>query len=112
MSLFKLTLILVFQLVGELIKHLFSLPLPGAIVGMLLFLLYLSLTPADPKMTATCQKLISFLPLFFIPAGVGVLNHVAELKLYGLALGLSLVAGTIAGFMISILILKKLLKKA
>ncbi|MCP5207458.1 MAG: CidA/LrgA family protein [Hahellaceae bacterium] len=112
MPLLYLFLLFFFQLSGEVVKTYLNLPVPGAIIGMLMLLTYLALTPANENLKTTCQTLISHLPLFFIPAGVGILAYLAEVKAYGLSIGVALIAGTFIGFVFSLLVLKKVLRSS
>ena len=110
MPILYLAVLLVFQWAGELIKQRLSLPIPGALVGMLLFLGYLSISSKSPALEKTCTSLINLLPLFFIPAGVGILGYLAELKAYGLSLTIAILVGTIIGFWASLMVLTKLFR--
>lgn len=110
MPLLYLTLLFLFQLTGEAIKTSLNLPVPGAVIGMLMLLIYLAVTPANKNLQTTCQTLISHLPLFFIPAGVGILAYIAEIKTHGFSIGVALILGTLIGFVFSLLVLKKIFK--
>lgn len=91
-----LTLLLVYQLAGEVIVQLSGLPVPGPVVGMLLLFLSLAArgrTPAPLRETA--QQLLSHLSLLFVPAGVGVMLHFGRLRAEWLALGVALVASIV-----------------
>lgn len=76
-----ITTLLVFQVLGEIVAHLFHLPIPGPVVGMLfLFLTLLIRGGVPPSLKQTSQNLLQHLALFFIPAGVGVMLHLYRLK--------------------------------
>lgn len=96
-----LVVILACQLVGELIARSLEIPIPGAVIGMVLFLAVLVLrdryqqrhqpagtkpaTPARPpqgrsRFTASGELLLTHLQLFFVPAGVGIMAATAHLK--------------------------------
>ncbi len=71
-----LTVLLLFQLVGEATIRLLNLPIPGPVMGMVLLLLALLLRGGpSPALKATANKLLSHLSLLFIPAGVGIMAH-------------------------------------
>ncbi len=77
-----LLILLLCQLAGTLVADTLHLPIPGAVLGMLLLLGLLAWRrPAEdaPVMTAS-HHLLQHLPLLFVPAGVGV---VAVLGLIG-----------------------------
>lgn len=61
--------------VGEIIKYLVPLPIPGSIYGLILMMVLLmtkAVKVEDVKETA--EFLIEIMPLMFIPAGVGLLT--------------------------------------
>ena len=71
-----ITLLLVYQLAGEVIVQLARLPVPGPVVGMLLLFLTLVWRGGTPAgLRDTSQGLLSHLSLLFVPAGGGVLLH-------------------------------------
>jgi len=64
------------QLVGEAIVTLTGLPVPGAVIGLVLLYGILSLRgEASPEMTRTASFLHDNLALLFVPAGVGVIAY-------------------------------------
>lgn len=71
-----LTILLLFQLAGEVLAYLFALPLPGPVIGMALLFAGLALRGGAPAfLELTSTNLLSHLSLLFIPAGVGVMLH-------------------------------------
>jgi holin-like protein len=105
----SLTLIILFQLSGAFIQQYFSLPIPSAVIGMILFFIYLCLTGGgNEKLMDTGSQLLKHLPLFFIPAGVGILVYTEELKTQGIAIMASLTIGTLIAFVFTLLLFKKL----
>ncbi len=92
------TVFLGLQLLGEVLVGVTGLPLPGPVVGMAL--LFLGLTVAGEArvpdgLEATARGLLGHLSLLFVPAGVGVLVHLAVLRDQGLAIALALVGSTL-----------------
>lgn len=64
-----------FLALGELIVWLTNIPIPSSIIGMLLLTSALKLKLVKPSMIEQLSKfLIHNLGLFFIPAGVGLMN--------------------------------------
>ena len=91
-----ITLLLVYQLAGEVIVHAAGLPVPGPVVGMLLLFLTLLLRGAAPaSLRDTSQALLSHLSLLFVPAGAGVLLHFKRLGAEWLPIAVALVASTV-----------------
>ncbi|MDD1794730.1 CidA/LrgA family protein [Enterovibrio sp. ZSDZ42] len=69
-------LIAVYYLIGSLLTQLLHLPIPSSIVSMLL--LFVSLTTGIVParwVKDSCTLLITIMPLFFIPASMGLMNH-------------------------------------
>ena len=78
------TLILVFQLIGELVVGMFGIAAPGPVVGMLfLFVLLLMRGRIPEGLSKTADGLLQTMSLLFVPAGAGVMMH---FKLLGEAL--------------------------
>lgn len=68
-----IAIVLGFQFAGELAATLLDLPLPGPVVGMVLFFLLLVRLGGVPEdLERVADGLLSNLLLFFIPATVGV----------------------------------------
>jgi holin-like protein len=76
-----LTLIFVCQLAGEALVRLLGVPVPGPVAGMVILLAGLVVAggPGAPLRRAG-TGLLTYLPLFFVPAGVGLIAHGARLK--------------------------------
>ena len=68
-----LLVLLIFQFLGECITDIFQLPIPGAIIGMLLLFIFLQYRQEPSKELALCGHfLIKHLSLLFLPASVGI----------------------------------------
>lgn len=68
------TVLLIYQCIGELIAYAGSLPIPGTVIGMILLLASLSLRPGfSSTIESDSLALLRFLPLLFVPAGVGIM---------------------------------------
>lgn len=91
-----LTIILCFQLVGEIASRGLHLPLPGPVVGLVLLVVCCLLRPRlAEKLRPVAQGLLGHLSLFFVPAGVGVIAHLSVLSEHGLGLALALIVSTV-----------------
>ena len=105
------TLLLVYQLIGEVLVQLTGLPVPGPVVGMLLLFLTLAVRGAAPPwLRDTCQGLLSHLSLLFVPAGVGVLLHFKRLGAEWLPISVALVASTVITIGVTALVMRALQK--
>ena len=106
----SLTVILLCQLLGEVVARGFEWPLPGPVLGMVFLLFFLSLRdrigmrmPEFGKtLDATGKWLLAHLSLLFIPAGVGVVQHLDVLAEPGLGLAVALVASTLVTLIVTV----------
>ena len=90
-----LTILLLVQLGGEMVTRGFGLPLPGPVVGLgALFGLLLLRPGVAARMAGTANALLAHLSLLFVPAGVGVVQHLDTFDRHGPALLTALVLST------------------
>ena len=83
----QLLLILTICFSGEVINRLFSLPIPGNIIGMVILFLCLYTGIIKLEMIADIAKfLLDHLAFFFVPAGVGLLAYLDVIKSSWLAI--------------------------
>ena len=91
-----ITVLLVYQLVGEVLALVLKLPVPGPVIGLaLLFLTLLVRGAAPEKLRDTANGVLSHLSLLFVPAGVGVMVHLGRLGAEWLPIVVALVVGTV-----------------
>jgi holin-like protein len=95
-----ITLLLVYQLIGEAIAFVFKLPVPGPVIGMLLLFLTLIFKGGMPgafggTLRETANSLLSHLSLLFVPAGVGVMVHFGRISDEWLPILAALVGSTV-----------------
>ena len=91
-----ITLLLCYQLVGEVLVAALGLPLPGPVLGMLLLLVTLVLLRATADLVeAPAEGLLGHLSLLFVPAGVGVMVHGQRLGGEWLPILVALVVSTL-----------------
>jgi holin-like protein len=97
-----LTLLMLCQLIGEVLAHWLALPVPGPVIGMLLlfFILLLRQGP-DEELRSTSQNLLQHLSLLFVPAGTGIVLHLARVGDEWLALLLSLLVSTVLTLLVT-----------
>lgn len=78
---FRLTVILVISLLGELLNALIPLPIPGSIYGLVLMLAGLCTGLISfEKVKTTGRFLIEIMPVMFIPAAVGLIDSWVAVK--------------------------------
>jgi holin-like protein len=106
-----LTILLVYQLVGEVIVQFARLPVPGPVVGMLL--LFVSLWArgriAEP-LRDTANGILQHLSLLFVPAGVGVMVHFARVSGEWLPIIVAVLASTALAIAVSALVMRALMR--
>src|SRR5258705_11344414 len=91
-----LTILLVYQLVGEAIAHGLDLPVPGPVIGFaLLFLSLLARRGVPDDLRTTATGLLQHLSLLFVPAGVGVMVHLSRLREEWLPISVALLVSTV-----------------
>ncbi|MBP53919.1 MAG: CidA/LrgA family protein [Marinobacter sp.] len=91
-----ITLLLVYQLVGEVTVRLLSLPIPGPVLGMVMLFLTLMVRGNTPEpLENASSALLSHLSLLFVPAGVGMMSHFGRIADEWLPITLALFLSTI-----------------
>jgi holin-like protein len=71
-----LAAIVLFEIGGDMCQQLLGLPIPGPVIGMALLLLALILRGGlSDGLERAATGLLSYLPILFVPAGVGVMAH-------------------------------------
>jgi len=84
-----------FYILGELLVIFLDSPIPGPVAGMLLLFAFLSWRDQAPKaLVKTSEKLLVYLPLLLVPAGVGIIQYLDLLQEQLLAITASLIVGT------------------
>ena len=74
-----LTILLLYQLIGEVLIVLLQLPVPGPVMGMIFLFVTLLIRGSIPEqLRVTAQGLLRYLSLLFVPAGGGVMVHFAS----------------------------------
>jgi holin-like protein len=111
-------IILLFQLIGEFIQKFFELSIPGPVIG-LIFLLSVMLiikkfnkqdTGFETKLVNSAENLLTYLPLLFIPVGVGVVMHLSHLEENLVSVILIIIIGTLLTLALTGFVFEKLLK--
>lgn len=83
------------QVVGEVIHHVSGLPLSGPIIGMVLLLILLRVAGGgSEEFNVAGQSMLRYLPLFFVPPGVGVMQHLTLMRSWWLPTLFALIVST------------------
>ncbi|MFD1560434.1 CidA/LrgA family protein [Paraburkholderia silviterrae] len=105
--------LLAFQCLGETISYATAAPVPGPVLGMVLFLCVLCAAPSLLQhVESVSRSLLNHLSLLFVPAGVGVMVFADELKVQLLAIGVALTVSTILAIAVAALVTRALMERA
>jgi len=90
-----MALLVGFQFAGELIEHIFHLPVPASVLGMLLLFLWLLWLGRVPRgLQIASNGLLGNLSLLFVPASVAAFLDLGALSNEALAIGIAVVVST------------------
>ncbi|RFZ87438.1 CidA/LrgA family protein [Shinella sp. WSJ-2] len=88
-----ITVLLVFQLIGEVAAYFLGGFVPGPVIGMAMIAVVLTLTggvktlqPAHQQTLETSRSILANLGILFVPAGVGIIQHLDLIRDRGFAL--------------------------
>ena len=111
-------IILLYQLKGELFQKFFGLSIPGPVIGLVLLLLTLLLiqkrqrvVPIKEDLFNSAEILLNYLPLLFIPVGVGVVMHLSLLEDNLASVVFVIILGTLSTLALTGYIMEKILRK-
>ncbi len=106
-----IALLLSFQLAGLLIVTLFGLPVPGPVMGMVLFLFALmTVDGLLEKTLPVVNVLLAHFALLFVPAGVGIIEHVERLEAEWLPITASILGSSILAMIVTVLVTRWVIK--
>lgn len=106
-----IAVLLVCQAAGEYLAATLSIPVPGPVLGMALLAVGLAGARQVPAGVAqVADALLRAMPLFFIPAGVGVLVLSDTLRLHWLPITAALVVSTLLAIATTALVMKGVLR--
>jgi len=111
-----LTWLLLYQLAGEVLARVLSLPVPGPVIGMALLFLTLVIRgrmgrSIPPSLQQTATALLQNLSLLFVPAGTGVMLYLQLIADEWLPITAALIVSTFGGMAVTALILKALIHR-
>ena len=104
--------ILLFQSLGELVSK-FALPtLPGPVIGLVLLILWLVMrNEINPDLASVADTFSQYLGLLFVPAAVGVVLFLPQLKANALAIVSALLGSVILTIAASAIVVRFLSPK-
>ena len=111
--------IFLFQLFGEFLQKFFELNIPGPVIGLILLLSALLIIKKNNKiiedfkanLVFSAENLLNYLPLLFIPVGVGVVMHLSLLEENLVPVLLVIIIGTLLTLAFTAFLMEKLIKK-
>ena len=102
-----MTLLLIYQLAGEVSVRLLALPVPGPVMGMVMLFLTLMIRGRVVRAVEPASSaLLSHLSLLFVPAGVGLIVHFSRLGNEWLPIGVTLLLSTIITMAVTALVMQ------
>lgn len=106
-----LTVLLVYQLIGEVVVQFLALPIPGPVIGLLLLFLTLCARRgiAEP-LRDTANGILQHLSLLFVPAGVGVMVHFSRVSGEWLPIIAAVLVSTALAIAVSALVMQVLMR--
>jgi holin-like protein len=106
-----MAVLLLCQLAGTVVQQATGLPLPGPVMGLVLLLGILA-WQGGPSATLrdTAQGLLKYLGLLFVPAGVGVVTELQELRANALAIAVAIPVSTILALVVTGVLMQRLLR--
>ncbi|MDJ0741685.1 MAG: CidA/LrgA family protein [Gammaproteobacteria bacterium] len=103
---YGMTVLLVYQLVGEVGVRALGLAVPGPVAGMLLLLLTLAARRGVPDgLDRIAHGLLGHLSLLFVPAGVGLMVYFERIGAEWLPILLTLVLSTLLTMAVTALVM-------
>ena len=100
------TLLLIYQLAGEISVLLLRIPVPGPVLGMIMLFVTLILRRrSSESLDSASLALLSHLSLLFVPAGVGMMVHFDRIADEWLPIGIALILSTVITMAVTALVM-------
>ena len=91
-----LSVLLLYQLMGEVTVRWLGLPVPGPVLGMIMLFISLLIKGSTPSaLQSSANTILSHLSLLFIPAGVGIMVHFERLQNEWLPISIAVLLSTV-----------------
>ncbi len=91
-----LTILLLYQLMGEVTVRWLDLPVPGPVLAMIMLFVSLVIKGSTPSsLQSSANTILSHLSLLFIPAGVGIMAHFDRLQNEWLPISMAVILSTV-----------------
>ena len=87
-----------YMLLGEFLAALLAWPVPGSVLGMLMLFMTLVIRGGvSESVKQSSQNLLPYLPLFIVPASVGIVNYMDLIRMEGHLILLAMIVSLIVG---------------
>ena len=98
-----LIVLLVCQLAGEVVVRTLGLSLPGPILGMVFLLVVLQVRRPHARsgLVRAPSTMLSYLPILYVPAGVGVVANLSRLRSDAMPIAGGLLVSWLAGLVVT-----------
>jgi holin-like protein len=111
--------IFLFQLIGEFIQKFTDISIPGPVIGLILLLsvllirgkFFIKFPIIENDLVDFSERFLAYLPLLFIPVGVGVVMHLSLLEENLISVISIIILGTLLTLALTGFIMEKLLKE-
>ncbi len=108
----QLAIIFLITILAEGLERILPLPIPATIWGLILLFVLLSLKVIKvEQVREVAMFLIAIMPVMFLPASVALLDHLAELRAFGIAFVLVIILSTVLTFAVAGKVAQNLLKR-
>lgn len=98
------------DLLGKWIQQRLALPIPGALIGLILLTIVLCLRPqwATRQLRSGARLLLLGMSMFFVPAGTGVITELHEIRLQWIPIVAALCVSTFAALLATAWVMQRL----
>jgi len=104
-------ILLLCQLAGTVVQQVSGLPIPGPVMGLVLLLgLLVWRGGPDQVLHDTAGGFLKYLGLLFVPAGVGVVTELQELRADAVAIAVAIPVSTLLGLAVTGVLMQRLAK--
>jgi holin-like protein len=95
------------QVAGELVARLLGLPIPGPVIGtILLFALLLIRGRVPGALRDVARALLTNLSLLFVPAGVGIIQHLDRIRGEWVGILAALIGSTVLTMIVAVVVFR------
>jgi holin-like protein len=95
------------QVAGELVARLLGLPIPGPVIGtILMFALLLAQGKVPGALRDVARGLLTNLSLLFVPAGVGIVQHLDRIRGEWVGILAALVGSTVLTMLVAVFVFR------